>query len=103
MYAVTDLQNTCTKEQISHLTVQIDKIFELYESISYDMSTTYLFLLSGFECFLLFRRGRAVYLTTLVLFYGYCYFLCTLYHKVTEAEIGEVSRISEIDCYEKPW
>lgn len=52
------------------------------------MSTTYLLLLFIFECFLLFRKGRTIYVTTLILFFGYCYFLCTLFYQLAEAEIN---------------
>ena len=82
------MKNTCTDEEIQELTVKIDKIYELYENISYNMSTTYLLLLFIFECFLLFRKGRTIYVTTLILFFGYCYFLCTLFYQLAEAEIN---------------
>ena len=84
LYEVSDFEHTCTDEEFNELGEQIDSFQELYDFISLTMSLTYLVLLSAFEIYLVVRRGPSIYLTTLTLFYGYIYFLCTFFYKVAE-------------------
>lgn len=88
LYAVTDIENECSAQEMADLTRLLDDMSALHERISWEISTTFLFLVSLFECYLLFRKSPTIYLTTLCLFYGYVFFLSIFTYKMTAMDIG---------------
>ena len=78
------------------------KLDEIYEVISWHMPVTFLMLLSLFEIYVMFVATRSIYVTSLLLFYGYIFFVGKVLQKVVEYELSEMELL-RYGCIDSHW